>query len=252
MAKTVWSDFLQNFPFWLFDIAPIDAVSFPVLTPLFGFNTITSPEIVLETQDIKEGNYFFTRKVIKGASVSNITLTRGCAFYDSDFWRWTRAALEGNTQLGSSASLGSSLIPIHAQVGGPTPRRTLVLVHFFSKNPFTDNKIALAVSGVAAVGGLAGVLGATTATGVGQSGLAAGLFAGATIGAGAAISAGLKAKGVGPFEFAGRLPAKAWVLAGCLPKRYKAASNFDAKSSEVSIAELELVLEVVEEVALLS
>lgn len=36
-----------------------------------------------------------------------------------------------------------------------------------------------------------------------------------------------------------RIPARAWYLQGCLPTRYKAGSDFDANSSEVSIAELE-------------
>ena len=37
-----------------------------------------------------------------------------------------------------------------------------------------------------------------------------------------------------------RVPGKMWVLPGCIPIRYKAASDFDASSADVSIAELEI------------
>jgi len=36
------------------------------------------------------------------------------------------------------------------------------------------------------------------------------------------------------------LPAKAWLLWDCIPTRYKAGSDFDAQSGQVSIAELEV------------
>lgn len=45
---------------------------------------------------------------------------------------------------------------------------------------------------------------------------------------------------VGLVQFALRLPGKAWMLYDCVPTRYKAGSDFDATSSEVSIQELEV------------
>lgn len=43
------------------------------------------------------------------------------------------------------------------------------------------------------------------------------------------------------------VPAKAWQLLGCLPTRYKVASDFEALSSDVSIQELDIEpLEVIE------
>jgi len=36
------------------------------------------------------------------------------------------------------------------------------------------------------------------------------------------------------------LPGKAWLLWSCLPIRYKGASDFDAKSGDVSLSELEV------------
>jgi len=47
-----------------------------------------------------------------------------------------------------------------------------------------------------------------------------------------------------------RIPARAWFLSGCLPTRYKAGGDFDAASSDVSIQELELQPELVEEMTI--
>lgn len=58
--------------------------------------------------------------------------------------------------------------------------------------------------------------------------------------------------GIGPFEFAARLPAKAWMLYGCVPTRYKSGSDFDAMSSDVSMMELELTVDAFDEISLAS
>jgi phage tail-like protein len=47
-----------------------------------------------------------------------------------------------------------------------------------------------------------------------------------------------------------RTPGRAWLLHGCLPTRYKAGSDFDATASDVSIQELELAPEHVDEITL--
>lgn len=47
---------------------------------------------------------------------------------------------------------------------------------------------------------------------------------------------------------ANRIPARAWVLRGCLPGRYKAGSDFDASSSAVSVASIDIYPETVDEV----
>ena len=47
-----------------------------------------------------------------------------------------------------------------------------------------------------------------------------------------------------------RLPARAWYLAGCLPSRYKAGGDHDASVSDVSIQELEVQPEFVEEMTI--
>lgn len=47
-----------------------------------------------------------------------------------------------------------------------------------------------------------------------------------------------------------RTPGRAWILYDCLPGRYKAGSDFDAASSDVSIAELEVQPESIAEVTI--
>lgn len=61
-------------------------------------------------------------------------------------------------------------------------------------------------------------------------------------------------EGIGPelgvTSIAERTPGRAWLLHGCLPTRYKAGSDFDASSSDVSIAELEITPEHIDEITL--
>jgi len=46
------------------------------------------------------------------------------------------------------------------------------------------------------------------------------------------------------------LPAKFWLLSGCVPTRYKAGSDFDAKTGEVSISELDIAMRLFKEISL--
>lgn len=47
-----------------------------------------------------------------------------------------------------------------------------------------------------------------------------------------------------------RMPGRAWFLYGCLPKNYKAGSDFDANSGEVAIQTLEVQPEYIEELTI--
>lgn len=61
------------------------------------------------------------------------------------------------------------------------------------------------------------------------------------------------AKGFLPeFGAVTRIPGRAWMLFECFPTRYKPASDFDATSSDVSIMELELAVDYIEEVSLVA
>lgn len=236
--RHLFEDHLQDFAFWLYDVAPMEAISLPIFSPLVGFASISAPHIQLDVETIKEGNWYFKRKILTGGDVDQITLQRGATFINADFYRWVKAGLTGDTggvQIGASSSFSGV-----GSVGGPTPRRTLILIQFFPRSPFSDPGATAAVvaTGLAAV------------TGVGV-GLNAGGLAGVQAGLQAAVG-GLSAGGVsqGPFEIVPRIPAKAWVLYGCLPSSYRASGDFDATSSQVSLQELTVDYEGFDEISL--
>lgn len=233
MARQVVSDFLQDSAFWLMDVAPIEPLAIPIFSPLAGFSTISAPELTLETADITEGNYLFRRKVVKRADVGTITLQRGAKFYDSDFNRWVMAALRGSTEgfnIGSLTGAGGI-----GGIGGPTPRRDLLLIQYFRRTALST--VTTAVTGAALNAALVGT--AAALTGEGALGVA-----------GAVASIGLAVSPLGPFEIYPKIPARAWLLTGCLPTRYKTGSDFDAASGQVSIMELDIAPESMEEISL--
>lgn len=220
MARPNLADQLQVFSFWLFDASIVQGLGVPVFSPLSGFTRISMPELSLTQEEIQEVNWIFPSKVIKSGSLSNITLERGSTFWNSDFWIWTIAAAWGDVAARRWLSFFREPTP---QFGGATVRRNLVLVQFFPRN-FSIPGVDQLVAGV-------------TPTGDGIIGF----------------------HSVGPFENTSRLPnvvlspripAKAWLMAGCLPTRCKPGSDFDANSSDVSIQELEISIEDVEEISL--
>lgn len=238
MARSALTDYLQNFPFWLMDIAPIEPLALPIFTPLLGFSAITSPEINVDITEITEANWFFRRKVVKGGDVSNMTLSRASKWYDNDFYKWIFSALAGNT--------GGTRTRHAFAVGGVTPRRDLLLVHFLSRSPIGHpggNALAASL-------GLLALQGTATALVGGAPTLASGAFGGGATAAAASIGFTAAGAPLGPFEVAPRLPAKAWVLYGCVPSRYKAAGDFDATDGGISIQELELAVESWDELSL--
>jgi len=238
VARSSLTDYLQNYPFWLMDIAPIEPLALPLFSPLLGFSSITAPEVNVEITEITEANWFFKRKVVKGGDASNMTLSRASKWYDSDFYRWVLAALAGNT---------GGRGPLHATaLGGATPRRDLLLVHFMSRNPIP----AGAAQGLAAAAGVLALQGTATALVGSPSSLASTAFLAGSAAQAQSIASSAAGAPLGPFEFAPRLPAKAWVLYGCVPARYKAAGDFDASDGSISIQELEIAVESWDELSL--
>jgi len=226
MARRVATDPLQVFPFHLFDVSVTEALQLPVFSPLLGFKSITMPEVTLEMQEITEGNWLFPRKVIKRASLNTLTLERASTFTNSDFWNWTMAALSGDTNA-TRFGIGKVGAFLSQVVGGVTPRKTLVLVHFLARGIGSDSQSEVQASVTS--GGktihttsLANTFNADRRPGV----------------------------NIGPFEFTPRIPARAWILHGCLPVRCKPGSDFDATSSDISMQEIELAYESVEQVDL--
>lgn len=233
MARSVITDLLQSHAFWLTETGPLEVTSLPFLTPMLGFSAITAPEIQVDVQEITEGNWFFKKQVVKGASVSNMTLQRGIAFYDSDFWRWILAAASGVPN-------GSKLLNV-LPVGGITPRRTFMLVQFLPRNPLSLPE----GSDVAIQAGLKIAGAAFSNPDLNSPGLSNPLGAAVLQG----VASGLLSH-FGPFEFVARLPAKAWILHNCIPVRYKAGTDFEGSNHNISIQELEIAVEIIEEIAL--
>lgn len=209
-------DRLQTHPFWLMDAALMDRGA-PVLSPLYGFSSITAPEVTAETKDISEGNWIWTTKVLKNRlSVGNITLTRGVTVADIDFYAWIMNAVAGDNYIAPASDIVSRIF----NQGRYNPRRDLILLHFFARDP-----------------------------------------SGGLIGAGANFAGQLSVESnflpeIGPVDAvstaARMIPARAFYLRGCLPIRYKSGSDFDATSAQVSVAELELAVEQMEQILLSS
>lgn len=233
MARDPVTDYLQVFPFWLLDIAPIEGIAAPIFNPLSGFSSISAPGYTAETFDVPEGNWYTRRKVIRKYDVDPITLTRGVTFHDSDFYRWNLA-----TMTGDPSGLQVPLSPV--TIGGPTPRRNLLLIQFFA------HSVGAVTAATISVGLFATGIAATAAAASAQGAIAGS----AALAAGAIASANNQS--IGPFEINPRIPAKAWILYDCIPTRFKVGSDFDARSSDISIAEIEIHPELIEEISLSS
>lgn len=236
VARQRLFDVLQDSYFWAFDATTELAV--PVFNPLFGFSRITGPEINVEVESFKDGTFLYPRHVVKGAEVGAVMFERASTMFDADFYDWIIYTIHGNKDFEEGGTLGK--VTSFLSGGGRTTfRRTIIVVQFArinlgklveSDNPLVRTGPAI---GGAAAGAIAGdIIGG--ATGAAQ---------------GAAFSA-LAVAGLGPFQFATRLPARAWVLHGCIPIHYKATTDLDAASGQVSLQELEVQPEYIEELSL--
>lgn len=96
MARSAWKDVLRNNSFYLLDLS-LGELSFATQLVQAGFKSCTMPELTVNTQDVKEGNFPIPRKVITGGSVNNLVLVKGATWYDSDFWRWISRTLMGDS-----------------------------------------------------------------------------------------------------------------------------------------------------------
>lgn len=230
MSRSKLKDLLQNHLFWALDVSSFREM--PVFTPLFGFSAITGPKINVEVETIKDGTYMYPRHVVKGASISPITFRRAATLYDSDFYNWVMRAIYGADP--SDSNNTSSV------------KRDILIVQFARINmsalvgDASDNALGSALG----AGALAALVMAAEGSSALHIGGAAGVF-----GAGGALSAtiGDFNVGIGPFAFASWLPARAWLLHRCLPTSYVAATDFDATSADVSLMDLEVHPEYVEE-----
>jgi phage tail-like protein len=107
MARSAWKDILRNDSFYLLDLS-LGELSFATQLIQAGFKSCTMPELTIQTQDVREGNFPIPRKIITGGGVNNITMTKGATWYDSDFWRWISRTLMGSTSGLQFGSIGMS------------------------------------------------------------------------------------------------------------------------------------------------
>jgi phage tail-like protein len=194
VARSQLLDYLQQFRFHLFDVPKFTggggAAAFSMADTVFslvaGFASVTSPEMTLELETIKEGTSQFDHFVAKRASVGPIALSRGVRFNDAEFWKW-----------------------ISGHLSGQMPKRTLLLVQFTKAKAHIGSRLSDRGQGISPSDRATQRLSDVTAQEVRT-------------------------------DYLLRVPGKTWVLVDCTPSRYKSGSDMDAKSSEVSIAELEL------------
>jgi hypothetical protein len=205
--------------FWAFDAG---SLTMPVFNPLFGFSAITAPEISLEIEDVKDGTFMFPRGIVKGANASNVTFSRGAAPWDSDFYDWIMHAAFGTREIISEGSRNPNAVAAlnRAQQGfiaGETDyRRDIVIVHFTRIDPLYT--ISRATGGNPISFGDPDNL--------------------ADLG------------GLGPVEVLSKIPGRAWMLHSCIPVRYKSGTDMNASNGAISIMELEVRTEFVEEFSL--
>ena len=235
MPRSRFTDYLQDHYFWAFDASSSGGI--PIFNPLFGFSRISAPEIGIEIESFKDGTFLYNRGVVKGGRVSPILFERAASMFDADFYSWIMFTLHGDKKF-ESGDIGKVANFLQGGARSQSPRRSLLIVHFSSMNigniePSNDPKMAAAVAGIATAAGIAASLG-----GLGASASSVGIA-----GAGVAL-------GIGPFTNAKRIPARAWLLHDCLPVRYRSGNDFDAASGQVSLMELEVQPEMIEEFSL--
>lgn len=223
MPRTRLRDKLQSHLFWAFDAS--SALQFPVFTPLFGFSSITAPSIQTEVESFRDGTYLYPRTVVKGATVGAVTFHRAATIFDSDFYDWITLAIYGQRP-DTEGILGSAVGAFLENHAGEV-RRNICVIQMTNIN--STKGTAAVFTAIAAAALASGSLGVAATVGV--------------AGLGGVV-------GIGPFEFAARLPARAWILHQCLPMSYKSASDFDASTPSISLMELTIQPEFIEELNL--
>lgn len=91
--KSRLADVLFNSNFHVLDVS----VQTPIVLSLaYGFQNCTAPELTVNTKKIKEGTFPYPYSVMESAEASDITLTSGAKFFDSDFYDWISGYVRGN------------------------------------------------------------------------------------------------------------------------------------------------------------
>jgi len=230
MARTPLSDPLVVHEFHLWDIDFSMSIPPWVLLPSVGFSSISAPEITVNVNEITEGTSDYIYPAMGKATTNSIVLTKGATAFNSDFWRWMIACLKGSPTKGGMLDFVASLPPGGRPTGVPGKRRNLILMHF---SGLSIEGIMEAIKVGDVTDKIRGSL--LMPAGLATEGVSRGL---------STITGGMIDLGIAS------VPAKVFILYGCLPVRYKPGSDFDAATSAVSIEELELRFTYFQELAL--
>ena len=60
-----------------------------------GFQSVTSPEMTVETTEYAEGTFLWTQKYSGRPTISDVTMIRGVAKNDTTFYDWVRQSVDG-------------------------------------------------------------------------------------------------------------------------------------------------------------
>lgn len=75
--------------------APLGDGFSPASTAEAGFQAASTPEYTVEVAEYREGLTTYTQKYPGTPTTNNVTLSRGVARYDTAFYDWVVAAIEG-------------------------------------------------------------------------------------------------------------------------------------------------------------
>lgn len=98
MARAIATDPYQNFRF---HVAMIEGAGGVAAADVFshaksaGFNSVTIPELSMESTEYREGTAVYTKKFAGIPSYDSVTLTKGVTGEDTDFYKWANKAASG-------------------------------------------------------------------------------------------------------------------------------------------------------------
>lgn len=215
MARSPLDDELLTHQFHILDIDVKPPFNPPfALWPAAGFSSISAPSVSVEMGRIVEGTSDYTYPVASGkASVDPITLSKGVLMFNTDFWKWISGAISGKND--STFGLTSTLSVI------PSARRRNLLLMQSSGLSFEG------VAEILANGSIRDKIKAAALSPI------------AGITAGISGAASFASQGVADLNMLA-VPGRAYMLFDCMPKSYKAGSDFDANSFAISVESLEI------------
>lgn len=89
-------DHISNYRFHVLDVSFTAPVVFNVS---FGFRSVSSPELTIESKQIKEGNFEYKKTIPVAAEASEIVLEQGVSIFNSDFHDWILRAVRGESNV---------------------------------------------------------------------------------------------------------------------------------------------------------